>query len=293
MKKHDIILAILLCALIPSLSQSEEKAALDSLPVRHVILISIDGLRADAITALGPKGAPALHYLMESGVSTLNARTDPDFVNTLPNHTSMVTGLAVHGPQGHNYVTNDVDKKNIHDIKGRYVHSIFDVVHEQGLRSALFSGKRKFMLFVKSYGGKGIYFGKDYSTDKRQLIDVYKISNYNDHAILDVFLQELGKNPPNFTLLHLVGPDNVGHSFQWDVSPGSIYLKEVQRVDQLVGNIVKTIQDQPQLARSTALIVTTDHGGHGDNHDNPQYPNDFTIPFIVCGQGVAKGKDLY
>ncbi len=261
--------------------------------IQHVILISIDGLRSDAIRELTPQGAPTFHYIINHGATTLNARTDPDNTVTLPNHTSMLTGLGVNGKDGHNYVYNDAGEQTIHDVKGRYVPSVFDVVHDNGLRTALFSAKDKFRLYAVSYGANGIYYEKSYFYQGKQKIDAYKLSSYHDEALVDVFLEELTKNLPSFVFLHLSGTDNVGHHFHWDVSPGSIYLKEVQRIDTIIGRILKVIQSNEQLSASTAVIITSDHGGHGNDHQDIQDPLDFTIPFMVWGPGVAQGFELY
>ena len=54
--------------------------ALSALPVsaksEHVIVISCDGMRPDAIAQLGEKGLPNLHRLIKEGAYTGNARTD-------------------------------------------------------------------------------------------------------------------------------------------------------------------------------------------------------------------------
>ncbi len=49
----------------------------------RVIHVGIDGLRADHVT---PELMPNLIRLMGEGASTLNARTDPAYTQTLPNH---------------------------------------------------------------------------------------------------------------------------------------------------------------------------------------------------------------
>src|SRR5690242_16264510 len=56
-------------------------------PIDSVVAISVDGLNTDALARLGAARTPHLHDLMESGASTLNARTEHELTITLPNHT--------------------------------------------------------------------------------------------------------------------------------------------------------------------------------------------------------------
>ena len=245
---------------------------------KHVILISVDGLRADAISALG-KEAPDFSFIIQNGATTLNARTDADYAITLPDHTCMLTGLGVKGEKGHNYRFNgEMDAGTIHDVKGRYVPSVFDVVHSHNLRSAFFATKSKFDLYLKSYGA---------------LIDVSEIRPYDDAAIVAKTIQELTTNHPNFIFLHLAEPDHTGHAKGWDLTAGSSYLKAVQRDDELIARILQAINQDEQLKNTTVVIITADHGGHGKTHGDMKDVRDITIPFLVWGAGVASGTDLY
>ena len=56
---------------LPSTSRVSADNAIDS-----VVAISVDGLNTDALAKLGTTRTPHLHDLMESGASTLNARTE-------------------------------------------------------------------------------------------------------------------------------------------------------------------------------------------------------------------------
>ena len=117
-------------------------------PVARVVHISIDGLRPDAVA---PDTMPSLFELRERGAWTGNARTDPDVTRTLPNHTSQLTGLPVAGPSGHGVTYNEDQGRTVHDEAGRYVASVFDVVHDHGGRTGAWVGKQKFNVMDRSW----------------------------------------------------------------------------------------------------------------------------------------------
>ena len=73
------------CAGNPGLGQPERAGAI----AQHVVVISIDGLRPDAIAA---SGAANLQRMMREGAYSLQARTIMPS-RTLPSHTSMLTGV--------------------------------------------------------------------------------------------------------------------------------------------------------------------------------------------------------
>ena len=133
-----------------SLYQRATASGALSQTIDHVIHISVDGLRPDAVVALGPALCPGFHRLMIEGTFTLNARSDCDYTNTLPNHTCQMTGRAVLGPGGHGISFNSDTGSTIAEAHGSYVAGIFDVVHDNGMVTALFTGKDKFALFDRS-----------------------------------------------------------------------------------------------------------------------------------------------
>ncbi|HLF17419.1 MAG TPA: alkaline phosphatase family protein [Candidatus Omnitrophota bacterium] len=258
---------------------------------KRVVLIVVDGLRPDALEALGPKGAPNFHYLMQTGASTLNARSDPRDTRTLPNVASMLTGRPVFdGESAHRYRMDDYVGKAVHDIKREYVQSIFDVLYQSKLRSSFFASKRKMGLFVKSYtvmprDRKG---GKDPSR-----FQSYFITDENDALTLEKFLLDLREFDSRFIFLHLSGPDAVGHRQGWRVEANSPYMQEARKIDGYLGKILEVIRKNDRLNGQTYLIVTSDHGGDGRDHLDTFNKNNYTVPFFVWGPGVAKGADLY
>jgi hypothetical protein len=73
--------------------------------IEHVLHITIDGLRADALKAAMDHPANASAYpgfrrLVAEGAATFQARCDFDYSETIPNHTGIVTGRPVNEPAG-------------------------------------------------------------------------------------------------------------------------------------------------------------------------------------------------
>jgi len=270
--------------------------AVANTPPAHVILISSDGNRPDAITALGPIKAPNFHRMREGGAFTDNARTDFTYSITLPNHTGMITGRGVVGEAGHQWIANDDPKlgQNLHRNKKAYVAGMFDVAHDHGLSTAFYASKTKFSLYRDSYGER---WGNDDTTgddNGKNKIDTFVIDEKAD-SLVEAALAQLRENPARLTMIHLRDPDTAGHAKGWLLEGDTPYLRAIQHVDTLLGRLLDAVEANPQLKGNTWVILTADHGGwtatkgHGESHERDNY----TIPFYVWGPGVPAGGDLY
>ena len=87
-------------------------------PTDRVILVSVDGLRADFLANLLANDLTGdyanFQRLVDEGAATFNARTDWFYTNTLPNHTTILSGRPVLQPAGqplstHHGYTSNVD----------------------------------------------------------------------------------------------------------------------------------------------------------------------------------------
>jgi predicted AlkP superfamily pyrophosphatase or phosphodiesterase len=283
------IMAVLVWSLSIFLLIQENKPA-----HKRVVLLVIDGLRSDALVTLGPQSAPNFHFLMRTGASTLNARTDLRSSLTLPNMISILTGRPVFdGTQAHKYLSNEYTGYATHDYKDVYIESIFDVLHENNMRAAFFSAKDKMGVFIKSYTDEKYVGPSKRGSKDPARIQSYFIADKNDGATLDKFLIDLNNFDSRFIFLHLAGPDRAGHQSGWSVEEGSAYMAAVQRVDSQIGEIIEAVQKRRHLRENVYLIITSDHGGDGEDHFNIYNKYNYTVPFIVWGPGVAKGADLY
>jgi hypothetical protein len=282
---------LLVAAFVLALAAAPDATAQPA-PVQHVIHISVDGLRPDAVTKHDPSDLPHFYRLRAEGAYTDNARTDVDFGNTLPNHMAQLTGRGVLGPRGHNWTDNRDPgaEETLHARKGSYVTSVFDIVHDHGLRTGAYVSKSKFSLLDQSYGSDHGAPDTTGADDGRDKIDVF-VYESNTDRLVEHFVDDLRGDPPAYAFLHLRDPDTQGHRWGWRLSGWHPYMGAVRKMDDLLGEILDTIDRSPHLAGNTVVILTADHGGSGHSH-GAEEPDHYTVPFYVWGTGVPSG-DLY
>ena len=219
-------------------------AQADSLPlVRHVIVISVDGMGSEYVKPLLAAGLTneltTFKRFQTEGTGTLNARDDADYAITLPNHVTMMTGRGVTGAAGHRWTANSnpLAADTLATNKGSYVASGFDVAHDNGLRTGIWSGKSKFSLFQQSYSattGAPDTTGDDNGRDK---IDYAKVVAGIPAADLTAdLLGQMADSPYDFVFLHYQDPDATGHAAGWSADPESAYATSLKAVDTQIGN---------------------------------------------------------
>jgi arylsulfatase A-like enzyme len=229
---------------------------------RNVVLVSIDGLRPDAIARFD---ATNLQRLIREGSFTLHATTITPS-KTLPSHTSMLTG---EGPDRHQVLWNNVAgaKRDTIDLP-----NIFSVARASGYETAAFFSKAKFEPLQRS----GTL---DYSQAPGGLW-----GRWSGSRTVDDVARHLATAKPNVLFVHLSDPDAAGHRSGW---MSADYGRGVLKADAAVGRLI-ALADEAYGAGNYALIVTADHGGHDDNHGSED-PRDVTIPWIAWGKGVRPG----
>lgn len=269
--------------------------------VEHVIHISVDGLNPTWMQQVIDAGrAPTFERLEKESAWTANARTDCTYTVTLPNHTCMLTGRPVEQaaafPPGsfHGWTINDVPQKgatlhNTGNPAAGYIASTFDVAHDAGLSTALYTTKEKFIIYDQSYcattGAQGPH-GRD-------KIDEYFYQddgppNYSE-GMNRRFLADMAEKHFNYAFVHYRDCDSAGHSFGWG-SPE--YLQAVSSVDRCLADVLKLVETDPELKGYTTIVITADHGGVGTDHSDCNQPVNYSIPVFVWGAGAGRG-DLY
>jgi arylsulfatase A-like enzyme len=228
----------------------------------NVVIISIDGLRPDAIERVGARN---LQRLMREGAWSLRAETILPS-KTLPSHTSMLTGVtpAVHG------ITWNEDESGHTGTVG--VPTIFDLAEARGLQTAAFFGKAKFRHLVRPDAAPSV-------RSAPRGAEVYRAG-----MVTQQVEQHLRFRKPRLLFVHLADPDAAGHRYGWMSLP---YRMAVRSADAAVGRLVAAAERA--YGGDVLVIVTADHGGHGHGHGS-EAEEDVQIPWIAWGRGVGTGE---
>jgi len=223
--------------------------------IEHVIVISVDGLRPDAISK---EKSPVIENLKVNGVWASFARTIP-LSKTLPSHTSMLTGRSfeAHQVDWNDYMT---DKKDA--IK---TPTCLKIVNENGLSSAMFVGKEKF----KHLHENGATFHFQFPGETAPLINKTVLEYVKKYGL------------PNLMFIHYPEVDYAGHEYEW------LSAKYFEALDTSLASIVNLV-NQPAYKNNTVIILTSDHGGKGKTHGE-DIPEHRLIPWIAYGASLKPG----
>lgn len=283
---------------------------------KRVVIISIDGLRPDAIDEAP---APALLGMIRRGAYCAKAETIRPSI-TLPSHTSMLSGLDYrrHRVSWNNYRPGHFGQP-----------TVFSVATQAGGSTAMFFSKDKFSYLAHPQAVAWTWGNavpakipprEDYNdlawVERRQKFyeenerraaaglpslpdpdavkpPPVKLPEHRTSAenLARAFAKEWPAQNWTVTFVHIREPDEAGHRKGW---MGLDYLNAVRRADRAVAAILEAVRDSGQ-ADTTALIVSADHGGSGRDHYkifDPDKKEHVTIPWICTGPGVPAGLKI-
>lgn len=226
--------------------------------VRRVVIISLDGLRADALLAAQ---IPVISRLINGGAASFTAQSviRP---STLPAHSSMLSGRCV---ARHGITWNDYIPANGY-IQGP---TVFSVAHDAGLRTIMAVGKEKLLTIARP-----------------GTVDSFRYVTGSDEQTAQVALDEAASGF-GVLFVHFWLPDYAGHLNGW-MSPS--YIGVIGRDDAALGTLLDGLEAKG-LMDGTLVIFTADHGGHNFTHGT-NLPEDQTIPWIAYWPGVTAGTPI-
>jgi arylsulfatase A-like enzyme len=232
-------------------------------PFAIVPAVPLPVVVAKTAPAKAPIIAPRHVALMKEGATAKLAETIRES-DTLPSHASMLSGVSAdsHGLWWNSY----------HAERGYIqVPTIFSVAHAAGLTTAMIVGKPK----LRHIAIPGT-------------VDHFERPSYLCGGVSKRAAEYFVQAKPDLLFVHFSDPDEYGHSHGW-MSPE--YLKGVENSDKCLATVLAAI-DSTDMAASTLVIVTADHGGHGFRHSDGHDSVDRDIPWIVRGPQITPGSAL-
>ena len=229
-------------------------------PARRVVLLVLDGLRADLV---GDPRFPNLIALRDASAHTLSATTVLPSVTAVA-MTSLLSGVP---PVDHGV---DTDRFRVPD-PSRQLTTVAHVVSRAGLPS--FGVVRQVPWLIRPLA-KRIVSALGLTTTR--------FASANAHSLLSAALPALRTQRDGFIILHWPDCDAIGHRTGW-MSPA--YLAAVARMDHALGSLRRELAS---ARHDTLLIALADHGGGGRvaTHHDSAHPLDCTIPIFLEGPGV-------
>lgn len=177
---------------------------LSLLMLPQVVVISVDGLRPDALTQ-----TPHIHVLAERGAVDWAAQTlfPPA---TLPAHAAMLTGLPDHGVTWNDYRAEKID-----------LTTFLDLTAEAGYRTAMVVGKEKL-----------------HQLHHNETVE-YSFMHEGDRSVIDEALRLLDDGV-EVLFVHLPNTDYFGHSEGW---MSETYLRELGNTDVQIGRLLAALDE--------------------------------------------------
>jgi predicted AlkP superfamily pyrophosphatase or phosphodiesterase len=257
-----------------AIAQSNDADANDRVPVSRVLVIGIDGTRADALHAAA---TPNLDALIGNGALWENTQilgdrpTENDTVSG-PGWTSFLTGVWAdkHGVQDNQFKGNNVTEfpHFFARVRARYPDAnLGSFVDWKPIDDHLVRDANVRVCF-ESHGAP------EYTQ--------------NDANLTLAATGFLSEGDPHAAMVYLGAADETGHAHGFHPSIPE-YISAIETIDKHVGELVRAIQTRGNYASEDWLVVvSTDHGGrgtgHGGGHDVPEIRQTW---LIVSGRSMA------
>ncbi|MCZ6597963.1 MAG: sulfatase-like hydrolase/transferase [Planctomycetota bacterium] len=244
---------------------------------RSALLITLDTMRADALTYLGGHEGitPNLDALAAESVVYEAARTVAP--TTMPAHASMLTGL---------YPPRHTVRDNGLNALPSSAWTLAEAAQEQGLETAAFVAS------IVLADGCGLAQGFDHydQPPPPALLmpgQYMRRAAYQVRDAFNLWLRRRDASKPFFAWVHLYdphrpyNPDNPMRKRD----PGDGYLAEVAQVDHAVGRMLEELEGLG-LLDETLILVVADHGeGRGEHgevrHSTLIYESTMLVPMIL------------
>jgi arylsulfatase A-like enzyme/Flp pilus assembly protein TadD len=258
-------------------------------PARHLVLVTIDTLRADRLGCYGGRdvATPNLDRLAREGAMAPQATVHVPL--TRPSHVSLFTGLL---PAEH------AIRDNVSPALAAGIPTLAEALRGAGFRTAAFVSS--IVLSSQSGLARGFdVYGDRFQADGDDARFLNTIQKRGDQATGEAidWLRAAGEER-RFLWLHLYDPHDPYEPPEPYASryAGRPYDGEVAYADELVGRLDAALGERG-LRDQALLVVTSDHGeGLGDHGESVHgffvYQSTLAVPLLLRGPGVVAGGRL-
>ncbi|MDR7251441.1 hypothetical protein J2X46_000413 [Nocardioides sp. BE266] len=255
----------------------------------HVVVVAVPGLTSTVVRGLGSKAAE-LDRMVTNGASTMNARTVKENTGPDANLVSVITGRRVFPKAGgHGVGSSGRKASTVHAAAGQYVSSIFDLAHNNSLRTSFVASRPDAQLVRRSWnkksGGKDPY-GVDNGTAKFDKATVLR----DDSKSVAWWKSKVARRPFDLSVIELSGALKEGQRGGYT---GEAYQRSVKKISQKVAAIRRGIAAQPEMKGTTLLVVVGTSGAQKAKGSSTSWAESYRVPMWVTGPGVPPGDDLY
>jgi arylsulfatase A-like enzyme len=256
-------------------------------PPKHLIVISIDALRADHLGCYGHSKptSPNIDSLAKEGV--LFERQYTCYPLTLPSHLTQLTGVS---SLGHRV------RDNLYHSLPAELQTLPEVMKAQGFKTGAFVSAHTMKGGSGIERGFDVYDDKDVRTVEPGRLTVRERKAEQTLKLAGDWIAGQGSDPV-FCYIHLFDPhapyephNDLGEAFHGDSS--ARYDGEIAYTDREIGRFVLRLTELGVL-KDSLLVITADHGeglGEHDELTHGYYCFDSTthIPLIMHGAPGAK-----
>lgn len=260
-----LLLFVALEALHPACAGADDAAAPTTAPApiaRHVLLVGIDGARADAIR---DHPGPAMRSLIRSGTVCWQAEAVLPSV-TQVNWASILTGCS---PSRHGIDRHPISEEELSGVRVK-VPTLFDLVARSGRHAAGFIGHWKLHPVESSTPGA-----------------LVRRSPYEAQRVAPLAAKYIEQHRPAFCFVWFGNLDGIGHQHGWMSEP---YLNGIAEIDAGIATLLGAL-DRAGIREQTLVILTSDHGGHDRGHGQGTR-QDVLVPWIASGPGIRGGHEI-
>lgn len=256
---------------------------------RHVVIVTIDTLRADRLGCYGRDDVETPHLDRIAAEGALAPEATSHVPLTRPSHVSLFTGLL---PFAHG-VRDNLTSASVPDVP-----LLAEVLKRQGFTTAAFLSS----VVLSSHTGlnRGFDVYSDPLGGAAPDVDPLRTAERRGTETIAEALKwlEAHRSGRVFLWLHLYEPHDPYQPPEPYLSryAGRLYDGEVAWTDELIGRFDQRLAALG-LKSDTLLVVTSDHGeGLGDHgetlHGFLAYQSTLRVPFIARGPGIVPGLRL-